>query len=232
MTRLWAVPHFPSVIVERTKRDGAWKSPHARKARRSGESPRLAFLAWGDFHPRSRLGRSISLRENEALPVVYSMMSIIEHFTDFLGGYRAFQRGKWSILVGKQKYNVQHRLQMHFATQNVWKLHPEAPLMCKDGGIFFEVFFWRGVVGELTNDSVVGEAELTLSLSLFIVVFCFGKIGVTQERMICQPRGTWVLSKLQGLQYYFPKHFRSNLTHRRREFLRLPSPPHFWVRKF
>ena len=47
-------------------------------------------------------------------------------------------------------------------------------------------------MGELTNDSVVGEAELTLSLSLslFIVVFCFGKIGVTQERMICQPRGT------------------------------------------
>ena len=45
-------------------------------------------------------------------------------------------------------------------------------------------------MGELTNDSVVGEAELTLSLSVFIVVFCFGKIGVTQERMICQPRGT------------------------------------------
>ena len=45
-------------------------------------------------------------------------------------------------------------------------------------------------MGELTNDSVVGEAELTLSLCVFIVVFCFGKIGVTQERMICQPRGT------------------------------------------
>ena len=103
MTRLWAVPHFPSVIVERTKRDGAWKSPHARKARRSGESPRLAFLAWGDFHPRSRLGRSISLRENEALPVVYSMMSIIEHFTDFLGGLPSISEEKMEHFSGETK---------------------------------------------------------------------------------------------------------------------------------
>ena len=29
--RLWVVPHFSSGIVERAKRERAWKSPHARK---------------------------------------------------------------------------------------------------------------------------------------------------------------------------------------------------------
>ena len=33
------------------------KITHARKARRGGES-RLAFLAWGDFHARSRFACS------------------------------------------------------------------------------------------------------------------------------------------------------------------------------
>ena len=44
------------------------------------------------------------------------MMSIIEHFSDFLGGDQAFYRDKWSINMersaGKQKHNVQRpRLQ-------------------------------------------------------------------------------------------------------------------------
>ena len=39
--RLLVVPHFSSGIVERTKRERAWKSSHA------GVSP---FLAWGNFH--------------------------------------------------------------------------------------------------------------------------------------------------------------------------------------
>ena len=61
--RLRVVPHFSSQIVER-----AWKSLHARKGdTRRGErkviiflSPRRVspFLAWGDFHARSRLARS------------------------------------------------------------------------------------------------------------------------------------------------------------------------------
>ena len=41
--RLRAVPHFSSGIVERAKRERAWKSP---------------FLQWGDFHARLRFARS------------------------------------------------------------------------------------------------------------------------------------------------------------------------------
>ena len=53
--RLRVVPHFSSGIVERAKRERAWKSSHARK----GDTP---FLAWGDFHARSRFARSTILR--------------------------------------------------------------------------------------------------------------------------------------------------------------------------
>ena len=61
-SRLRVDPHFSSGIVERAKRDSAWKSPHARK----GLSPRRVspFLAWGDFHARSRFTRS-TLREEK-----------------------------------------------------------------------------------------------------------------------------------------------------------------------
>ena len=33
------------------------------------------------------------------------MVNVIENFNDFLGDYRAFYWGKWSILVEKQKHN-------------------------------------------------------------------------------------------------------------------------------
>ena len=96
--RLRVVPHFSSGIVERAKRERAWKSPTREKATRGGErekwgttdkaqafdpsrptdfgvwssyplpnqlstsilSPRRVspFLAWGDFHARSRFARS------------------------------------------------------------------------------------------------------------------------------------------------------------------------------
>ena len=52
-SRLLVVPYFSSGIVERAKRERACKSPHARKARRSGP-----FLVWGDFHARSPFARS------------------------------------------------------------------------------------------------------------------------------------------------------------------------------
>ena len=52
--RLRVVPHFSTGIVKRAKLERAWKSPHARKASRR-VSP---FLAWGDFHARSRFARS------------------------------------------------------------------------------------------------------------------------------------------------------------------------------
>ena len=48
--RLRVVPHFCSGIVERAKRERAWKSPHTRK----GDTR----LAWGDFHARWRFARS------------------------------------------------------------------------------------------------------------------------------------------------------------------------------
>ena len=39
--RLRVVPRFPSGIVERAKRECAWKSPHVRKARRGAEREKL-----------------------------------------------------------------------------------------------------------------------------------------------------------------------------------------------
>ena len=66
-SRLRVVPHISSRIVERVKRERAWKSPHARNGdTRRGErkmiiflSPRRVspFLAWGDFHALSRFAR-------------------------------------------------------------------------------------------------------------------------------------------------------------------------------
>ena len=67
--RLLVVAHFSSGIVERAKRERAWKSPHARKAIRGGKRGKIfslfslsrrvsSFLAWGDFHARSRFARS------------------------------------------------------------------------------------------------------------------------------------------------------------------------------
>ena len=53
LARLRVVPHLSSGILERAKRERAWKSPHTRSPRRV--SP---FLAWGDFHARSRFARS------------------------------------------------------------------------------------------------------------------------------------------------------------------------------
>ena len=55
---LQLVLHFSSGIIERAKRKCAWKSPHARK----NVSP---FLAWGDFHARSRFARSTIPEETD-----------------------------------------------------------------------------------------------------------------------------------------------------------------------
>ena len=58
MHRLWAVPHFFSGMVERAKRERAWKSPHARKGVFLSPPRVSPFLAWGGFHARSRFARS------------------------------------------------------------------------------------------------------------------------------------------------------------------------------
>ena len=59
--RLRAVHHFSSRIVERVKRERAWKSPHARK----GDTRGVIFT-------RARVSRALlSLRKNEGLLVVY-----------------------------------------------------------------------------------------------------------------------------------------------------------------
>ena len=47
------------------------KSPHARKARRGASPVRLAFLAGGDFHARSRFAHSTIPEEKWGLLVVY-----------------------------------------------------------------------------------------------------------------------------------------------------------------
>ena len=59
------VPIFAQGIVEWAKRERAWKSPHARKARRG------AFLAWVDFHGRSRFACSTIPEQKWGLLVVY-----------------------------------------------------------------------------------------------------------------------------------------------------------------
>ena len=79
LDRIRVVPHFPSGIIERAKRQRAWKSPHTRKGdtrrgerkmRDYGQRPSFwpfiflssrrvsPFLALGDFHARSRFARS------------------------------------------------------------------------------------------------------------------------------------------------------------------------------
>ena len=68
-TRQRVVPFFSSGLVERTKRECAWKSPHARNFYLS--PPRLAFLAWGDFHTRLRFAHSTIPEEKWGLLVVY-----------------------------------------------------------------------------------------------------------------------------------------------------------------
>ena len=63
-TRLRVVPIFPQEFYRERKRECAWKSPHARKARRGSVlffsllSASRLYIAWGDFHVRSRLARS------------------------------------------------------------------------------------------------------------------------------------------------------------------------------
>ena len=84
--RLQVVPHFSSGIVERAKRERACKSPHARKARRGGEREKWRvspFLAWGDFHARSRFARSTTpedkWRTTRSLGfIAYSKISTLE----------------------------------------------------------------------------------------------------------------------------------------------------------
>ena len=68
---LWITssPHFSSAIVERGKRERAWKSPL-----------RLAFLAWDYFHVHSRFARSTIPEEKWGLLVVYFPI------LDFFGG--------------------------------------------------------------------------------------------------------------------------------------------------
>ena len=65
-TRLRVVPHFSSGVVERAKRERAWKSPDARQS-----PPRIAFPRVGWFS-RARVSFALlSLRKNEGLLVVY-----------------------------------------------------------------------------------------------------------------------------------------------------------------
>ena len=67
--------HFSSGIVERAKRERAWKSPHARKGDTFLSPRRVSpFLAWGDFHARSRFAHSTIPEEKWGLLVVYTWL--------------------------------------------------------------------------------------------------------------------------------------------------------------
>ena len=84
--RLRVVPHFSSGIVERAKRERAWKSPHARKGYTQWgkrkiclSPPRLAFLVWRDFHARSRFARSIPEEKwGTTRSLIYSPRPLLE----------------------------------------------------------------------------------------------------------------------------------------------------------
>ena len=65
-SRLRVVPHFSSGIVERAKRERAWKSPHARK-----DDTRRRLFSRGVIFKRARVSLALlSLRKNGRLLVV------------------------------------------------------------------------------------------------------------------------------------------------------------------
>ena len=68
IARLRVVPHFSSGMVERAKRERAWKSPHARK----GDTRRVAFsrVGWFSRALAFRLLALLSLKKNGELLVV------------------------------------------------------------------------------------------------------------------------------------------------------------------
>ena len=72
--RLRAVPHFSSGIVERAKRERAWKSRHARK----GDTRR------GVIFTRARVSFALlSLRKNGGLLVVYSAIHLLNNWGQY-----------------------------------------------------------------------------------------------------------------------------------------------------
>ena len=85
---LRVVPYFSSGVAERAKRKRAWKSRHARKARRR-VSP---FLAWGDFHARSRFAR-FTIPEDKWGTTRSLQTSLSMHFYTNRCGHRRNQNG-------------------------------------------------------------------------------------------------------------------------------------------
>ena len=85
---LRVVSHFSSGIVERAKRERAWKSPHECK----GVSPRRVspFLACGEFHARSRFARSTIPEEKwgttRSLACYFHHLLIIGAIRNIVGG--------------------------------------------------------------------------------------------------------------------------------------------------
>ena len=106
-TRLRVVPHFPSGLVERTKRQCAWKSPHARNFYLS--PPRLAFLVWSDFHMRLRFARSTIPEEKWGLLVVYYTTRAPRNLSQL-----------WN-----KKFDDIRNLLLPRVTWREWILHPE-----------------------------------------------------------------------------------------------------------
>ena len=80
--RLRVVPHFSSGIVERAKRERAWKSPYARKG--------------GDFHARSRFARSTILEGKWGTTPSLSTMPCFSWV-------RCLDKQNWTLLKTTQK---------------------------------------------------------------------------------------------------------------------------------
>ena len=114
LCRLRLVPHFPSGIVERTKRVCAWKSSNARKARRGGERDKSGTTDKAQslmfFSPRSIspfLRGVIFTRGRVSLPLSYTwgkQRMLVVYDSGNSGG--SVQHATWN------KYSV--------SDQNIW----------------------------------------------------------------------------------------------------------------
>ena len=102
LSRLRVVPHFSSGIVERTKRERAWKSTHARKGDTwRGERKKCRLFSRGVTFTRARVSLALlSLGKNGGLLVAY----------DWMRGYFSFQ----------DSYPCRHQSLLQFSQAICW----------------------------------------------------------------------------------------------------------------
>ena len=108
--RLRVVPHFSSGIVERAKRERAWKLTHARKGdTRKGERKMCRLFLRGLIFTRVLLGL-LSLRKNGGLLVVYACCAKKVYSSNYMYSGSGFFSSKGIASLIRQKmilYQVQ-----------------------------------------------------------------------------------------------------------------------------